>query len=96
MSQSNSKVKREGMFGAIIQPQTLMETDRLRGDVPRSKWIEHALKMYNASVKNNNDNQNGVKGLQATTLATPPTPTTPRSTEALVTTKLTAKEVFRR
>ena len=84
------------MFGAAIAPQTLMETDRLRGDIPRSRWVERALIMYNSSVKkegkenspsvDNEDNENGEWGSQATNQSTPTAPTP--STE--VTTRKTA------
>jgi hypothetical protein len=42
---------RDGVFAATVTPQLLKETDSLRGDLPRSRWVERALIMYNASVK---------------------------------------------
>jgi len=48
---SKKEYTREGMFGVVIQPKTLQETDKLRGDIPRSRWIERALILYNGSVK---------------------------------------------
>jgi hypothetical protein len=60
---------RDGCFGVTVKPQIVRETDQLRGDIPRSRWVERALVMYNTSVKGENegkekeeDNQNGVKG----------------------------------
>ena len=41
----------EGKFGAAIHPRTLRETDNLRGDIPRSRWIERALIQYNESIR---------------------------------------------
>ena len=42
---------REAMFGVTVRPQTLTEVDKLRGDIPRSRYVERALIMYNSYVK---------------------------------------------
>ncbi len=47
----SAKRIRHGLFAATVEPQTLQETDSLRGDIPRSRWVERALQRYNASVK---------------------------------------------
>jgi hypothetical protein len=70
----------DGMFGVMVQPQTLKETDSLRGDIPRSRWVERALVMYNASMKEKEESQNGVRGSTASNQV--PTAPTPASTEA--------------
>ena len=80
------KRNRQGLFTATIKPQTLQETDTLRGDLPRSRWIERALKMYNASVKEGkensaNNNNNGVRGSESSNQV-PTSAPTPTSTEA--------------
>lgn len=63
------------MFGIILKPQTSRETDSLRGDIPRSRWVERALMMYNASMKE--ESQNGVRGSESSNQApTAPTPST--------------------
>jgi hypothetical protein len=79
ISVMSAKRIRHGLFTATIEPQTLMETDSLRGDIPRSRWVDRALKMYNASKKK--EEQKGVRGARTTNL-TPTTPPTPTSTEA--------------
>ena len=67
----------DGMFGVMIEPQTLMETDSLRGDIPRSRWVERALIMYNSSVKEKEEGQKGVRGSESSNQApTAPTPST--------------------
>jgi hypothetical protein len=79
-----TKKIRNGLFAATVEPQTLQETDSLRGDIPRSRWIERALKMYNATKKKEEgkeEEQNkGVRGSQEATNhretpAATPTPT---------------------
>jgi hypothetical protein len=42
---------REAMFGVTVRPQTLTEVDQLRGDIPRSRYVERALIMYNSYMK---------------------------------------------
>ncbi len=42
---------RDGCFGVTVTPQIVRQTDQLRGDIPRSRWVERALVMYNASMK---------------------------------------------
>jgi hypothetical protein len=42
-------------FGIKIKSQTINETDSLRGDIPRSRWIERALLMYNGYVRKNKE-----------------------------------------
>jgi hypothetical protein len=85
------------MFGVTVHPQTLKETDSLRGDVPRSRWVERALIMYNASMmkegegeNNNNDNNSGVRGSKVTSQAVPTSTTNSSVTE---TNTLITKEV---
>jgi hypothetical protein len=85
MSTAKRIPRSDGMFGVMIEPQTLMETDSLRGDIPRSKWVERALVMYNASVKprEGKNDKDGVRGSQATNQSSAPTtPTLTTSTEA--------------
>jgi hypothetical protein len=36
------------MCGIRLDPDIMEETDELRGDVPRSRYIGHALQEYNA------------------------------------------------
>ena len=66
---------RDGCFGVTVTPQIVRQTDQLRGDIPRSRWVERALIMYNASVKEGKEEQDGVRGPQATNQVTPPAPT---------------------
>jgi hypothetical protein len=68
---------RDGCFGVTVTPQIVRETDQLRGDIPRSRWVERALRMYNTSVKENDEEAKGVMGSQATnpSPAVTPTPT---------------------
>src|SRR3712207_1418891 len=100
----NNKRNRHGLFTATVRPQTLEETDRLRGDLPRSRWIERALRMYNASQKeeegennDNNDNNSGVRGSESSNKVVP-TSTTRHffSTVAQNTVLLISKEVSER
>ena len=71
----SAKRIRHGLFTATIEPQTLMETDSLRGDIPRSRWVDRALKTYNASKKK--EEQKGVRGSESSNQApTAPTPST--------------------
>jgi hypothetical protein len=68
----------QGIFGAIIEPQTLKETDELRRDIPRSRWIERTLIMYNGYVKEELT-QDDARGSHEVTSqsSTTPTPVTP-------------------
>ena len=69
----SAKRIRHGLFTATIEPQTLMETDSLRGDIPRSRWVDRALKTYNASKKK--EEQKGVRGSESSNqVPTAPTP----------------------
>jgi hypothetical protein len=36
-----------------VRSEILQETDKLRGEIPRSRWFERALIMYNTFVKEN-------------------------------------------
>jgi hypothetical protein len=40
-----------GSFGAKIDPQLLREVDRVRGDIPRSRFISRALARYLDDIK---------------------------------------------
>jgi metal-responsive CopG/Arc/MetJ family transcriptional regulator len=40
-----------GSFGAKINPQLLQEVDRVRGDIPRSRFISRALARYLDDIK---------------------------------------------
>jgi hypothetical protein len=80
MAQVLKEVKYPGqgrLTGISLTLKVMEETDRLRGDIPRSRWIERALTIYNACMKEGKE-VNGVWGSQATnqtsTPATPPTP----------------------
>ena len=56
-----------------------METDSLRGDIPRSRWVDRALKMYNASVKprEGKNDKDGVRGSESSNqVPSAPTPST--------------------
>jgi hypothetical protein len=78
-----------GMFGVTVQPQTLEETDKLRRNIPRSRWIQRALVMYNARMKEvKEESQSGVRGSASnqvpTAPATPSTEVVARKTNTLI------------
>jgi hypothetical protein len=70
---------RDGAFGATITPELLEETDSLRRDLPRSRWVERALILYNARMKEEREKEeSGVRGSTSATnqvsRSTTPTP----------------------
>lgn len=73
------------MFGVVVHSQTLKETDDLRGDIPRSRWIERALVMYNACMKEKEEQNDGVRGPHASKQAAPAAPTSTPMLEAQTT-----------
>ena len=100
LSSVTNKVRRS-MFAVTVEPQTLQETDSLRGDIPRSRWVNRALKVYNASKKKEEgkeEEQNiGVSGSQEATNHRDPaaTPITTSSEVAAKTNALLYKGGFR-
>jgi hypothetical protein len=72
---------RDGAFGVTVRPCIVQETDMLRGDIPRSRWVERALIMYNTSAKEKEgEEQKGVKGTDTNLAPTAPTPDAPKTT----------------
>ena len=78
---------RDGCFGVTVTHKTKIETDQLRGEIPRSRWVERALVMYNSSVKegkgnSTDNNNNGVRGPESSNKVPTSAPTPTTSTEA--------------
>jgi metal-responsive CopG/Arc/MetJ family transcriptional regulator len=45
-------LERQAMSGMTIKPELLAEVDRIRGDIPRSRFVAKALARYVDDIKN--------------------------------------------
>jgi hypothetical protein len=96
MASNKRYPSRDGCFGITVPPQLKIETDQLRGEIPRSRWVEHALRMYNASVREElEESKDGVRGQFTKLSPTTPTPTSVSTeTPQLISKDLISKDLI--